>query len=288
MKDNGYSLVLISHKLQEVLSISDRITVLREGRLVGTVPTEEMTRQELARMMVGREVLLERTRDDEVEVGEVRLRLEDVRAQDVTGQPALRGVSLSVQAGEILGLAGISGNGQRELAEVVAGLRPLGGGSVEIDGISINDWSTSRRTENGLAYIPEERMHDGIVRDFAVSENLVLQEHTSQPFSNGIFLAFDYIAQFSRQLVKDFYIKTPDIRTMTKNLSGGNIQRLILARELSRRPKVLVAAQPTRGIDIGAIEYIYQQLLNNGTRAWPHCSFRKIWMNFWRCATGSP
>ena len=261
MKDNGYSLVLISHKLQEVLSISDRITVLREGRLVGTVPTEEMTRQELARMMVGREVLLERTREDEIEVGEVRLRLEDIRAHDVTGQPALRGVSLSVQGGEILGLAGISGNGQRELAEVVAGLRPISGGSVEMDGTSINDWSTSRRTENGLAYIPEERMHDGIVRDFAVSENLVLQEHTSQPFSNGIFLAFDYIAQFSRQLVKDFYIKTPDIRTMTRNLSGGNIQRLILARELSRRPKVLVAAQPTRGIDIGAIEYIYQQLM---------------------------
>ena len=130
-----------------------------------------------------------------------------------------------------------------------------------MDGMPINDWTISQRTDSGLAYIPEERMHDGIVRDFAVSENLVLQEHTHQPFSNGIFLAFDYIASFSRQLVKDFYIKTPDIRTMTGNLSGGNIQRLILARELSRRPKVLVAAQPTRGIDIGAIEYIYQQLL---------------------------
>ena len=261
MKENGFSFVLISHKLREVLAISDRITVLREGRLIGTVPTEEMTRQELARMMVGREVLLERTRDDEVEVGKVRLRLEDVSAHDVTGQPALRGVSLSIQAGEILGLAGISGNGQRELAEVVAGLRPVSGGSVEVDGMPINDWTISQRTDSGLAYIPEERMHDGIVRDFAVSENLVLQEHTHQPFSNGIFLAFDYIASFSRQLVKDFYIRTPDIRTMTGNLSGGNIQRLILARELSRRPKVLVAAQPTRGIDIGAIEYIYQQLL---------------------------
>ncbi len=261
MKENGYSLVLISHKLQEVLAISDRITVLREGRLVGTVPTEDMTRHELARMMVGRDVMLERTRDDEIDVGDVKLRLEDVRAQDVTGQPALRGVSLSVQSGEILGVAGISGNGQRELAEVVAGLRPISGGSVEMDGMPITDWTTARRTESGLAYIPEERMHDGIVRDFAVSENLVLQEHTSDKFSNGIFLAFDYIARYSRQMIQDFYIKTPDIRTMTRNLSGGNIQRLILARELSRRPKVLVAAQPTRGIDIGAIEYIYQQLL---------------------------
>ncbi len=261
MKENGYSLVLISHKLQEVLAISDRITVLRAGRLVGTVPTEDMTRQALARMMVGRDVMLERTREEDLDAGEVRLRLEDVKAHDVTGQPALRGVSLSVQAGEILGIAGISGNGQRELAEVIAGLRPISGGNVEIDGIPITDWSTARRTEGGLAYIPEERMHDGVVRDFAVSENLVLQEHTSDKFSNGIFLAFDYIARYSRQMIQDFYIKTPDIRTMTRNLSGGNIQRLILARELSRRPKVLVAAQPTRGIDIGAIEYIYQQLL---------------------------
>ncbi len=261
MKENGYSLVLISHKLQEVLAISDRITVLRAGRLVGTVPTEDMTRQALARMMVGRDVMLERTREEDLDAGEVRLRLEDVKALDVTGQPALRGVSLSVQAGEILGIAGISGNGQRELAEVIAGLRPISGGNVEIDGIPITDWSTARRTEGGLAYIPEERMHDGVVRDFAVSENLVLQEHTSDKFSNGIFLAFDYIARYSRQMIQDFYIKTPDIRTMTRNLSGGNIQRLILARELSRRPKVLVAAQPTRGIDIGAIEYIYQQLL---------------------------
>ncbi len=261
MKENGYSLVLISHKLQEILAISDRITVLRSGRLVGTVPTEEMTRQALARMMVGRDVLLERTREDDQDAGEVRLRLEDIKAHDVTGQPALRGVSLSVQAGEILGVAGISGNGQRELAEVIAGLRPISGGSVEMNGMPITEWSTARRTEGGLAYIPEERMHDGIVRDFAVSENLVLQEHTSDKFSNGIFLAFDYIARYSRQMIQDFYIKTPDIRTMTRNLSGGNIQRLILARELSRRPKVLVAAQPTRGIDIGAIEYIYQQLL---------------------------
>ncbi len=265
MKENGYCLVFISHKLQEVLAISDRITVLREGRRIGTVSTEGMTRRELARMMVGREVMLEQTRD-EVKVGDVRLRLRNVSARGVSGQPALRDLSLSVKAGEILGVAGISGNGQRELAEVVAGLRPLNGGSVEVDGVAISDWTTARRTKNGLAYIPEERMHDGIVREFAVSENLVLQEHTRKPFSHGIFLAFEYIANYSRKLVQDFYIKTPDIRTMTRNLSGGNIQRLIVARELSRRPKVLVAAQPTRGIDIGAIEYINQQLLEQRDR----------------------
>ena len=260
MKENGYSLVFISHKLQEVLAISDRITVLREGRRIGTVPTEGMTRPELARMMVGREVLLERRRTD-VDVGAVRLRLRNVSARGVTGKPALRDVSFSVQAGEILGVAGISGNGQRELAEVVAGLRPVSGGSVEMDNMSITDWTTARRTENGLAYIPEERMHDGIVREFSVSENLVLQDHVRQPFSRGIFLDFEYIARYSWKLVQDFQVKTPDIKTATKSLSGGNIQKLVLARELSRHPKVLVAAQPTRGVDIGAMEYIHQRLL---------------------------
>lgn len=260
MKENGFSLVFISHKLREVMAVCDRITVLREGRHVGTVSTEEVTRGELARMMVGRDVMLEQAHD-QVEAGDIRLRLRNVNAHGVTGLPALREVSLSVQAGEVLGLAGISGNGQRELAEVVAGLRPVSSGSVEMDGVPITDWTPARRTEQGLAYVPEERMLDGIVREFAVSENLVLQEHTHKPFSKGIFLAFEDIARFSRKLVRDFYIKTPDIRTMTRNLSGGNIQRLILARELSRQPHVLVAAQPTRGIDIGAIEYIYQKLL---------------------------
>ena len=260
MKQNGHSLIFISHKLREVLAISDRITVLREGKRIGTVPAKGMTRPELARMMVGREVLLEQRRAD-VDVGAVRLHLQNVRARGVMGKPSLRDVSFSVQAGEILGVAGISGNGQRELAEVVAGLRPVSGGTVELEGTRITDWTAARRIQNGLAYIPEERMHDGIVREFSVSENLVLQDHVRQPFSRGIFLDFGYIARYSWKLVQDFQVKTPDIKTTTKSLSGGNIQKLILARELSRRPKVLVAAQPTRGVDIGAMEYIHQRLL---------------------------
>lgn len=261
MTQDGHSLIFISHKLHEVLDISDRVTVLREGQRVGTVPAREMSRAELARMMVGRDVLLERQRD-RVERGAVRLRLENVSALGVTGHEALRDVSLEVRAGEILGVAGVSGNGQRELAEVIAGLRAVTGGQVTIDGSDITGQSAGTRTAAGLAYIPEERMHDGVIREFSVSENLLLQDHTRPPYSRGIFLDFRRIAEHSRALVESFRVKTPSIETPTKSLSGGNIQKLILARELARSPHVLVAAQPTRGVDIGAMEYIHQRLLD--------------------------
>ncbi len=260
MRQEGHGIVFISHKLHEVLTISDRITVLREGRRVGTVPTQEMTRTELARMMVGRDVLLEQNRPP-VAIGEPRLRLEHVSAAGVSGQAVLHQVSLTVRAGEILGLAGVSGNGQRELAEVIAGLRPATAGRILLDEQEITGWSPARRTEAGLAYIPEERMHDGVIREFSVAENLILHDHVRPPFSRGPFLDFRRIAAHSWELVRRFRVKTPDIRTPTKSLSGGNIQKLILARELSRAPKVLVAAQPTRGVDIGAMEYIHQRLL---------------------------
>ncbi len=260
MRQEGHGIVFISHKLHEVLTISDRITVLREGRRVGTVPTPEMTRTELARMMVGRDVLLEQNRPP-VAIGEPRLRLEQVSAAGVSGQAVLHQVSLTVRAGEILGLAGVSGNGQRELAEVIAGLRPATRGRILLDEQEITGWSPARRTEAGLAYIPEERMHDGVIREFSVAENLILHDHVRPPFSRGPFLDFRRIAEHSWELVRRFRVKTPDIRTPTKSLSGGNIQKLILARELSRAPKVLVAAQPTRGVDIGAMEYIHQRLL---------------------------
>ncbi len=260
MRQEGHGIVFISHKLHEVLTISDRITVLREGRRVGTVPTREMTRTELARMMVGRDVLLEQNRPP-VAIGEPRLRLEHVSAAGVSGQEVLHQVSLTVRAGEILGLAGVSGNGQRELAEVIAGLRPVTGGRILLDEQEITGWSPAQRTEAGLAYIPEERMHDGVIREFSVAENLILHDHIRPPFSRGPFLDFRQISEHSWELVRRFRVKTPDIRTPTKSLSGGNIQKLILARELSREPKVLVAAQPTRGVDIGAMEYIHQRLL---------------------------
>jgi simple sugar transport system ATP-binding protein len=264
MKQDGHALIFISHKLHEVVAISDRISVLRSGRLIDSVPNQGVTRAMLARMMVGRDVILERSHDS-LPTGAARLVLHGASALGVTGQPALREVSLTVHAGEILGVAGVSGNGQRELAEIIAGLRPVTAGRVELDNANVTTWAPGKRTDAGLAYIPEERMHDGIVQEFSVAENLVLQDVDHPPMSNGIFLNFGAIASRSRDLVRDFNIRTPSIDTATRSLSGGNIQKLILARELSRDPKVLVAAQPTRGVDIGATEYIHQRLLDQRT-----------------------
>ncbi|MEZ4863268.1 MAG: ABC transporter ATP-binding protein [Caldilineaceae bacterium] len=261
MARDGHSLIFISHKLHEVLAISHRISVLRSGKLIGSTLNEGVTRAQLARMMVGRDVLLERARAP-VTQGEMLLALDQVSALGITGQPALREVSLQIRAGEILGVAGVSGNGQRELAEVIAGLRPVTAGQVRLETAVITHWPAARRTGAGLAYIPEERMHDGVIQDFTVAENLILQDHNRSPFSRRTFLDFKAIAATSWQLVRDFQVKTPTIETKIKSLSGGNIQKVIMARELARRPRVLVAAQPTRGVDIGATEYIHQRLLD--------------------------
>jgi simple sugar transport system ATP-binding protein len=261
MTKDGHSLVFISHKLREVLALSDRISVLRMGALIGTVPNENVTREQLARMMVGREVLMERDKAP-VEVGEALLSLEDVEAYRVTGTRALHNLSQQLRSGEILGIAGVSGNGQRTLAEVIAGLREVRDGHVTLLGTDITKWGVDKRIEAGLRYIPEERMHDGVIQDFSIAENIILQDHVRRPFSRGIFLDFKAIAARSQQLVDEFRVKTPSIDTPIKSLSGGNIQKVILAREISNAPKVLIAAQPTRGVDIGATEYIHQRLLD--------------------------
>ena len=260
MAADGHALIFISHKLHEVLQISDRITVLRDGRLVGTLPTAETTRQGLAEMMVGRE-LSRRVARPAVSLGARLLRLEDIHALSDRETPALRGVSLDVRAGEILGLAGVSGNGQRELAQVVAGLRSATWGRVYLDGTDVTGAAPRRLIDSGLAYVPEERMRDGMIREFSVAENLILREHGRPPYARSGFFNFSAIARRSRELVRTFNVKTPSLETPAKSLSGGNIQKLILARELSRRPRVLVASQPTRGLDIGAAEYVHQTLL---------------------------
>ena len=256
----GHSLIFISHKLHEVLAISDRVTVLRDGRVVGSRPTREVTRSELACMMVGREVILSYNRPP-LEAGEERLQIEDLWVGGDGGGDALRGVSLSVRSGEILGLAGVSGNGQRELAEALAGLRPVRRGQVHVNGQEVTHASPGQHNAAGLAYIPEERMRDGAIKDFSVAENLILVDHGRAPYSHRTFMNFKEIRSRSARMVADYSVKTPSIDTPLKNLSGGNIQKLILARELTRRPTVLVASQPTRGVDIGASEYIHHRLL---------------------------
>ncbi len=260
MTEDGHCLVFISHKLREVLALSDRISVLRAGRLVDTVPNEAISRQQLARMMVGREVLLDRERGVAV-AGDALLELDDVEAYRITGTRALYHLSQQLRSGEILGIAGVSGNGQRTLAEVIAGLREVTDGHITLVGTDITRWPVGQRIGAGVRYIPEERMHDGVVQEFSVAENIILEDHIRRPYSNGLFLDFKAIAQRSQQLVQEFRVKTPSIDTPIKSLSGGNIQKVILARELSTDPKVLIAAQPTRGVDIGATEYIHQRLL---------------------------
>jgi simple sugar transport system ATP-binding protein len=259
MVAEGHSLIFISHKLAEVLAISDRVTVLRDGEVIGTMRTSEATRDGLVKMMVGREVADVEPRP--LNAGEPLLRIEGLHALGDRGDEALRGIDLSVRSGEIVGLAGVSGNGQRELSEVLAGMRAASAGKVSIGGADITGADLNARLAAGLAYIPEERMRDGAIREFSVEENVFLHDHKLPRFRHGVFLNFGAMREYAQGLVDDFAVKTPGLDTPIKNLSGGNIQKLIMARELSRRPRLLVAAQPTRGVDIGATNYIHQRLL---------------------------
>jgi simple sugar transport system ATP-binding protein len=258
MVDEGHGLVFISHKLNEVLAISDRVSALRDGRMIGTRPAKGVTRSELVNMMVGREV--KPLVPQPLKAGPVRLSVEGVCATGDRGTEALKGISLEIRTGEILGIAGVSGNGQQELAQCLAGLRKVTSGKISIDGEDVTHTSLRKRMEIA-AYIPEERIRDGAIKDFSVQDNLFLRDHSSCDFSFGIFLRVAKMASRARELVAEFNVKTPQLDTPIKNLSGGNIQKLIMARELSRDPKMLIAAQPTRGVDIGATEFIHQRLL---------------------------
>jgi simple sugar transport system ATP-binding protein len=267
MAENGCGLVFISHKLYEVLAISDRISVLRDGRVVGSTLPTEATRDSLVQMMVGREVSLTVERPS-VALGSPRLQVTGLTALSDRRTPALKNISLTVHAGEIVGIAGVSGNGQRELSEVIGGLRPLSAGKIQFDDTDVTHATVRERVDSGLAYVPEERMKDGAIRTFSVQENAILQRHMVPPLANRGILNFKAIRAHTQHLIESFNVKTPTQGTPLRNLSGGNIQKLILARELSRSPKVLVAAQPTRGVDIGATLYIHGRLTeqrNTGT-----------------------
>jgi simple sugar transport system ATP-binding protein len=192
---------------------------------------------------------------------EIRLQLENVHCDSDRGTPGLRGVSLEVRSGEILGIAGVSGNGQRELAEAISGLRKITAGHVRLEGQEVTNLPPAELTRRMLSYIPEERMRDGMIKEFTIAENLILREHHKPPYSKNGFLNLRTIAAHADALINAFRIKTPSRETLARNLSGGNIQKIVLARELSRNPRVIIAAQPTRGLDIGATEYVRAQLL---------------------------
>jgi simple sugar transport system ATP-binding protein len=264
---DGYGLIFISHKLHEVIEISQRVTVLRNGKKVGTRPTSEVDKSELARWMVGHSIEFITT-TDKIQQGEVRLRLNDITCQSDRGAKGLMNVNLEVHSGEILGLAGVSGNGQRDLAEVIAGLRKPNSGRIYLEGEDVTNCSAHELTLKMLSYIPEERMRDGMIKDFTVAENMILREHDQPKFSDKGFLRLKAIEDHTRKLIDSYQIKTPSQKTLVKSLSGGNIQKIVLARELSRRPRTIIAAQPTRGLDIGAAEYVREQLIlqrNEGT-----------------------
>lgn len=254
------SVVFISHKLNEVLAVSDRITVLRDGKLINTVKASETNSQELACMMVGREVLL-RVDKKPAEPAEVRLSVQGLCARNDEGRNALCEVSLEVRSGEILGIAGVAGNGQTELEEVIAGLRKATGGKVEICGHEVQNHFPQEIGKLGLAHIPSDRYKMAMLTDFTVAENLVLQRIVDEPFSRHGWIDWNCVRSEAQHLIGEFDVRTPSVNTPAGKLSGGNAQKMVLARELSRQPRVLVAAQPTRGLDVSAIEYVHRRLV---------------------------
>jgi len=258
--DQGKSVIFITHKLKEVLAIADRITVLRDGRVVGSSTPDEATEASLAKMMVGREVILGVDKKPAQSDGVV-LEVEDLYVLDDRELIAVDGASFQVRAGEILGIAGVQGNGQTELVEALTGLRPVKGGKVIILGQDTTHATPREITEIGTAHVPEDRLQDGLVTSFPLAENLVLSTYYIPPFAKGITLQYDEIEKAAEKRVELFDIRTPSIFVPTSNLSGGNQQKVIVAREFSRPIKLLFASQPTRGLDVGSIEYIHRRII---------------------------
>jgi len=255
IRDRGKTVIFISHKLSEVMDICDRITVLRKGRKVQTVLKEETDEVELARMMVGRDVMLKIERELTATLEPV-LSLENIKARDDRFLPALRDISFRVHRGEILGMAGVSGNGQKELEEVISGLRKPTGGQVVLDGKDVTGFSPGRMIREGFAYIPEDRLGVGCAPGLDYTSNIILKDYRLPPLASGVFLSYPRAKELASALRRDYEIQVPDPEAPVRLLSGGNLQKVILARELSSRPKFILAVHPTRGLDIGATEYV--------------------------------
>jgi len=260
LTDQGKSIMFITHKLKEVMAIADRVIVLRDGRLVGETTPPETSLEALAEMMVGREVDLVVDKGP-ASPGEVVLEVQDLRAEDLRGHPVLRGVDLFVRAGEILGVAGVQGNGQTELVEVLTGLHPAASGSLRILGQDVTNASPRRITELGVAHVPEDRQQDGLVMTFPIFDNVVLSTYYLEPYAEGPVIQFEEVYEYADRVVEEFDVRTPSIILPAQTLSGGNQQKLIVAREFSRPIKLMIAAQPTRGLDVGSIEYIHSQIV---------------------------
>jgi simple sugar transport system ATP-binding protein len=258
--EGGKSIIFITHKLKEVLAVADRITVLRGGRVAGTTTPAESDELSLAALMVGRKVTLT-VEKEPAQPGEVVLQVQGLRALDNRFQEAMRGVDLDVRAGEILGVAGVQGNGQTELVEVLTGLRHATAGRVTLLGQDVTNAPPRTITEAGIAHVPEDRQKDGLVLGYPILDNLILCTYYLPPFAQGALVNETAIITNAEELVETFDVRTPSIYVPAANLSGGNQQKVIVARELSRPVKLIVAAQPTRGLDVGSIEFIHSEII---------------------------
>lgn len=270
----GLSIIFITHKLQEVIEASTRVTVLRGGKVVGTVMTAQTTETELARLMIGRtlthstghqqgeiHVGIEKSPNAKASAGHATvLEIKNVFALNNSAVQALKDLSLTVSKGEILGIAGVDGNGQSEMAEIVSGLRKVQSGQVVIDGRDITGMSPKQIREWGLAYIPEDRLNTGLILEYSIAENLILDRWYSRPYSGKIFLNKHEMKRFAEEIVTNFDVRTPSLDIQVRYLSGGNLQKIVLGRELSREHKLIIAHNPTRGLDVGAAEYVHKQL----------------------------
>jgi general nucleoside transport system ATP-binding protein len=260
LKAQGKSIVFITHKLNEVLEVADRITVLRRGKRVETIPQEGATEAGLARSMVGREVLL-RVDKKPAEPGEPLLKVADLTVRDDRGLEAVRGVTFDVRAGEIVGIAGVDGNGQSELIDALTGLRKSAGGQMSVGGKNLTHASARQALDDGMGHIPEDRHRRGLVLDFNLAENLALHDYGREPFSRFGWLNPRRWLRWAAGLLKEFDVRGGGPTTRAGSLSGGNQQKVVVAREVSRDPSVLIAAQPTRGLDVGAIEFVHRRLV---------------------------
>ena len=256
----GTTVIFITHKLNEVLEVADRITVLRRGRVAGTVEPREATREILANLMVGRDVELKVVKGP-ASPADVVLSVKDLHVRDDREHLAVKGVSLDIRAGEIVALAGVQGNGQTELVEAIVGLRPVDSGRIVIDGHNTTASSPRQVSDLGVAHVPEDRMRDGLIGAMTVAENFILDTYHREPYSRRGSLDAGAIAEGAAIAVKDYDVRTPSIDTLAGSLSGGNQQKVVVAREFSRPVRLVVASQPTRGLDVGSIEYIHRRLV---------------------------
>ena len=261
LSKKGVAIILITHKLREVMAVADRVVVLRNGKMIGTTSPTETNEAGLAQMMVGRTVILD-VKKGPAKVGTTNLKVNSLHVRDDRGIMSVNGADFEVKSGEILGIAGVEGNGQRELVEAICGMRNLEDGSVVVRNNALPGLNPKAAHKSGMSHIPEDREKHGLVSSYSISDNLILNQFDEEPFANGWIRNLESVAENGERLVKEFDIRTPSASLTASSLSGGNKQKVVVARELSQNKSVVVAAQPTRGVDVGSIEFIHNQLIS--------------------------